>query len=215
MWDPCKMNPKEQDINYNIRTNCHKCTPLRIIAQKRINLPRLEMWNLQTSLAILGTLCFTAVSGYKNGKVEKSCESMMPEHHSQPNTTASPYTLTVNASKFSPGVDIRGEGGNKTQRPCINQLSFLPIQMFWVEQSVALIIDSSTVHSHSLWKWALWRLSNSGPRCHKPWWISRWLVRIGRSQDFSAFDMQQHRGTLKWRLRCPQSINHQCCKQLC
>ncbi|XP_051718363.1 putative ferric-chelate reductase 1 isoform X2 [Ctenopharyngodon idella] len=65
------------------------------------------MWNLQTSLAIFGTLCLTAVSGYKNGKVEKSCESMMPEHHSQPNTTASPYTLTVNASKFSPGMDIR------------------------------------------------------------------------------------------------------------
>uniref|UniRef100_A0A671PNY9 Putative ferric-chelate reductase 1 n=1 Tax=Sinocyclocheilus anshuiensis TaxID=1608454 RepID=A0A671PNY9_9TELE len=65
------------------------------------------MWNLQTALAILGTLCLTSISGYKNGKVEKSCESMMPEHHSQPNTTASPYTLTVNASKFSPGDNIR------------------------------------------------------------------------------------------------------------
>ncbi|KTG38342.1 hypothetical protein cypCar_00023079 [Cyprinus carpio] len=32
---------------------------------------------------------------------------MMPEHHSQPNTTASPYTLTVNARKFSPGDYIR------------------------------------------------------------------------------------------------------------
>ncbi|KAL0200462.1 hypothetical protein M9458_003649, partial [Cirrhinus mrigala] len=32
---------------------------------------------------------------------------MMPIHHSQPNTTASPYTLTVNASKFSPGDNIR------------------------------------------------------------------------------------------------------------
>uniref|UniRef100_A0A8C2D5Q8 Ferric-chelate reductase 1a n=1 Tax=Cyprinus carpio TaxID=7962 RepID=A0A8C2D5Q8_CYPCA len=65
------------------------------------------MWNLQTALAILGTLCLTSISGYKNGKVEKSCESMMPEHHSQPNTTASPYTLTVNARKFSPGDNIR------------------------------------------------------------------------------------------------------------
>ncbi|XP_050950493.1 putative ferric-chelate reductase 1 [Labeo rohita] len=65
------------------------------------------MWNLQTALAILGTLCLTSISGYKNGKVEKSCESMMPIHHSQPNTTASPYTLTVNASKFSPGDNIR------------------------------------------------------------------------------------------------------------
>ncbi|KAI2667478.1 hypothetical protein H4Q32_003971 [Labeo rohita] len=66
-----------------------------------------KMWNLQTALAILGTLCLTSISGYKNGKVEKSCESMMPIHHSQPNTTASPYTLTVNASKFSPGDNIR------------------------------------------------------------------------------------------------------------
>uniref|UniRef100_A0A8C1NIN8 Ferric-chelate reductase 1a n=1 Tax=Cyprinus carpio TaxID=7962 RepID=A0A8C1NIN8_CYPCA len=49
----------------------------------------------------------TFANGYKNGKVEKSCESMMPEHHSQPNTTASPYTLTVNARKFSPGDNIR------------------------------------------------------------------------------------------------------------
>uniref|UniRef100_A0A8C1R6K4 Ferric-chelate reductase 1a n=1 Tax=Cyprinus carpio TaxID=7962 RepID=A0A8C1R6K4_CYPCA len=73
----------------------------------RITLPLLKMWNLQTALAILGTLCLTSISGYKNGKVEKSCESMMPEHHSQPNTTASPYTLTVNARKFSPGDNIR------------------------------------------------------------------------------------------------------------
>uniref|UniRef100_A0A8C1SB20 Ferric-chelate reductase 1a n=1 Tax=Cyprinus carpio TaxID=7962 RepID=A0A8C1SB20_CYPCA len=68
----------------------------------------LEMWNLQTALAILWTLCFlSSISGYKNGKVEKSCASMMPEHHSQPNTTASPYTLTVNTSQFSPGDNIR------------------------------------------------------------------------------------------------------------
>ncbi|XP_073705971.1 putative ferric-chelate reductase 1 isoform X2 [Garra rufa] len=65
------------------------------------------MQNLQTALVILGTLCLTSTSGYKNGKVEKSCESMMPDHHSQPNTTASPYTVTVNASKFSPGDNIR------------------------------------------------------------------------------------------------------------
>ncbi|KAF4117120.1 putative ferric-chelate reductase 1 isoform X2 [Onychostoma macrolepis] len=73
----------------------------------RIALPLLEMWNLQAALAIFGTLCLTSINGYKNGKVEKSCESMMPEHHSQPNTTASPYTLTANASKFSPGDNIR------------------------------------------------------------------------------------------------------------
>uniref|UniRef100_A0A672T281 Ferric chelate reductase 1 n=1 Tax=Sinocyclocheilus grahami TaxID=75366 RepID=A0A672T281_SINGR len=66
----------------------------------------LETWNLQTALAILGTLCLTSISGYKNEKVEKSCESMMPEHHSQHNTTASPYTLTVNTSQFSPGDNI-------------------------------------------------------------------------------------------------------------
>lgn len=76
----------------------------------RIALPLLEMWNLQTALAIFGTLCLTSINGYKNGKVEKSCESMMPEHHSQPNTTACPYTLTVNASKFSPGDNIKGKG---------------------------------------------------------------------------------------------------------
>uniref|UniRef100_A0A673IKJ3 Ferric-chelate reductase 1a n=1 Tax=Sinocyclocheilus rhinocerous TaxID=307959 RepID=A0A673IKJ3_9TELE len=73
------------------------------------------MWNLQTALAILRTLCLTSISGYKNGKVEKSCESMMPEHHSQPNTTASPYTLTVNTSQFSPGDNIGGKGRNVAQ----------------------------------------------------------------------------------------------------
>ncbi|XP_026062242.1 putative ferric-chelate reductase 1 isoform X2 [Carassius auratus] len=73
----------------------------------RIALPLLKMWNLQTILAIFGSLCLTSISAYKNGKVEKSCESMMPEHHSQPNTTGSPYTLTVDARKFSPGDNIR------------------------------------------------------------------------------------------------------------
>lgn len=67
----------------------------------------LEMGNLRTALAILISLCLTSVSGYKNGKVEKSCESMLPEHHSNPNTTACPYTLTVSVSKFSPGDQIK------------------------------------------------------------------------------------------------------------
>ncbi|XP_051554321.1 putative ferric-chelate reductase 1 [Myxocyprinus asiaticus] len=65
------------------------------------------MSKLQTALAILGTLCLAAVSGYKNGKVEKACESMIPEHHGHPNTTVSPYTLTVNVSKFNLGDHIK------------------------------------------------------------------------------------------------------------
>lgn len=165
------------------------------IHRKGITLPLLEMWNLQTSLAIVGTLCLTAVCGYKNGKVEKSCESMMPEHHSQPNTTASPYTLTVNASKFSPGVDIRGER-RKQNTYELNNSHFCQFRCFELNNQLPVFIDTSTVHSHSLWKWALWRLFNSGPRCYKPWWISCWLIRIGRSQDFSASDVQQHRGTV-------------------
>lgn len=91
--------------------------------QMRIALPLLKMWNLQTILAILGTLCLTSISAYKNGKVEKSCESMMPEHHSQPNTTGSPYTLTVDARKFSPGDNIRG----KTYELTNHYYFFLPV----------------------------------------------------------------------------------------
>uniref|UniRef100_A0A671MWB8 Uncharacterized protein n=1 Tax=Sinocyclocheilus anshuiensis TaxID=1608454 RepID=A0A671MWB8_9TELE len=37
------------------------------------------------------TLCLTSISGYKNGKVEKSCEI---------------HALTVNTSQFSPGDNI-------------------------------------------------------------------------------------------------------------
>ncbi|XP_055058388.2 putative ferric-chelate reductase 1 [Misgurnus anguillicaudatus] len=65
------------------------------------------MGNLRTVLAILGTLLLTIISGYKNGKVEKACDSMMPDHHSYPNTTACPYTLTVSVSKFRPGDQIK------------------------------------------------------------------------------------------------------------
>lgn len=68
----------------------------------------LEMCNLRTALAILVNLCLTAVSGYENGKVEKACESMLPEHHSNPNTTVCPYALTVSVNKFSPGDQIKG-----------------------------------------------------------------------------------------------------------
>lgn len=67
----------------------------------------LDMFNLQTALAVLAALCLT-VSGYKNGKVEKACESMLPEHHNHPNTTTSPYTLTASVSQFSPGDQIKG-----------------------------------------------------------------------------------------------------------
>lgn len=65
-----------------------------------------EIRNLQTAFAVLVT-CLT-VSGFKNGKVEKACASMLPEHHGHPNTTTSPYTLTVNVCKFSPGDQIPG-----------------------------------------------------------------------------------------------------------
>ncbi|XP_056597428.1 putative ferric-chelate reductase 1 [Triplophysa dalaica] len=66
----------------------------------------LDICNLQTALAVLAALCLS-VSGYKNGKVEKACESMLPEHHNHPNTTTSPYTLTASVSQFSPGDQIK------------------------------------------------------------------------------------------------------------
>uniref|UniRef100_A0A4W4GP04 Ferric-chelate reductase 1a n=1 Tax=Electrophorus electricus TaxID=8005 RepID=A0A4W4GP04_ELEEL len=47
------------------------------------------------------------ITSYRNGKVEKVCESMVPRHGGEPNTTAIPYTLTVDTSEFSPGDHIQ------------------------------------------------------------------------------------------------------------
>ncbi|XP_017576664.2 putative ferric-chelate reductase 1 isoform X2 [Pygocentrus nattereri] len=60
---------------------------------------------LCTILLFCGTL--TSVTGYKNGKVEQSCDSMVPKHGGQANTTASPYTLSVDSTAFKPGDHIR------------------------------------------------------------------------------------------------------------
>ncbi|KAK1785849.1 hypothetical protein P4O66_003221 [Electrophorus voltai] len=60
---------------------------------------------LRTALMAFGILA--SVTSYRNGKVEKVCESMVPRHGGEPNTTAIPYTLTVDTSEFSPGDHIQ------------------------------------------------------------------------------------------------------------
>ncbi|XP_056329966.1 putative ferric-chelate reductase 1 isoform X2 [Danio aesculapii] len=97
------------------------------------------MCYLQTVLVILAALSFPVINGYKNGKVQKACESMMPEHHSQPNITASPYTLTVNASKFSPGDNIR-----------VTLSGSEPFEGFLIQARDATNIDGSAIGSFKL-----------------------------------------------------------------
>uniref|UniRef100_A0A8B9H5I9 Ferric-chelate reductase 1a n=1 Tax=Astyanax mexicanus TaxID=7994 RepID=A0A8B9H5I9_ASTMX len=47
------------------------------------------------------------VTGYKNGKVEKACDTMVPGHGGHPNTTTSPYTLNVGTKTFKSGDHIK------------------------------------------------------------------------------------------------------------
>ncbi|KAJ8274443.1 hypothetical protein COCON_G00090680 [Conger conger] len=65
-----------------------------------------RLWSL---LLALVTVCGVTVEGFKNGKVAVACDSMAPLHdqpspHIQP---SSPYMITVDKSKFSPGDMIK------------------------------------------------------------------------------------------------------------
>ncbi|KAK7944593.1 hypothetical protein WMY93_000321 [Mugilogobius chulae] len=46
------------------------------------------------------------VQSYANGRVTKACSSMEPHHHSQGQTSPSPYQLHTNVSSFSPGEHV-------------------------------------------------------------------------------------------------------------
>lgn len=65
-------------------------------------------WGPSCLLSLLLFPCLWApVMSYANGKVSKACGSMEPHHHSQGQTSPSPYYLQTNASTFSPGDHIQ------------------------------------------------------------------------------------------------------------
>ncbi|XP_076833522.1 putative ferric-chelate reductase 1 [Brachyhypopomus gauderio] len=89
--------------------------------------------------ALLSFAILASVTGYRNGKVEKSCESMVPRHGGEPNTTTSPYSLTVDTSKFSPGDHVQVTlSGSK------------PFEGFLIEARDARSVDGPAVGSFIL-----------------------------------------------------------------
>ncbi|XP_075688333.1 putative ferric-chelate reductase 1 [Rhinoderma darwinii] len=46
------------------------------------------------------------VSTFSNGLVYKSCDTMMPEHRTVPQTTEPPYSLSASSYSYRPGVEI-------------------------------------------------------------------------------------------------------------
>ncbi|XP_067220164.1 putative ferric-chelate reductase 1 [Chanodichthys erythropterus] len=52
-------------------------------------------------------VCLRGVTSFPNGKVEESCESMTPNHPEfKPQTSSSPYKVSVNSTTFTPGQTI-------------------------------------------------------------------------------------------------------------
>uniref|UniRef100_A0A3B4AFN3 Ferric-chelate reductase 1a n=1 Tax=Periophthalmus magnuspinnatus TaxID=409849 RepID=A0A3B4AFN3_9GOBI len=64
----------------------------------------MSQWCLSCFLLLL-SLCLP-VWPYPNGKVTQSCTSLEPYHHSQGQSSPSPYLLQANASSFSPGDHV-------------------------------------------------------------------------------------------------------------
>ncbi|KAG5847386.1 putative ferric-chelate reductase 1 [Anguilla anguilla] len=64
----------------------------------------LRLWSL-----LLAAVCGVTVEGFKNGKVTAACDSMVPLHdqHSPSVQPSSPYMVTVDKRKFSPGDKIK------------------------------------------------------------------------------------------------------------
>lgn len=63
---------------------------------------------LKIVLSLVSALLFKTVAAYSNGKIRSACESLKPEHGYSSSTDPSPYKVTVNSSKFSPGDQIQG-----------------------------------------------------------------------------------------------------------
>ncbi|KAJ4431432.1 hypothetical protein ANN_20029 [Periplaneta americana] len=59
----------------------------------------------------------THIIAYKSGAPETVCDSMIPDHHSTPKTTPSPYTISVskNSIKAGESVQVTLAGAKNTQ----------------------------------------------------------------------------------------------------
>ncbi|KAG9338441.1 hypothetical protein JZ751_025845 [Albula glossodonta] len=58
-------------------------------------------------LLAVATMFLVTAEGYRNGKVSASCDNMRPNHSHESNNGSSPYTITVDKNKFSPGDQIK------------------------------------------------------------------------------------------------------------
>ncbi|XP_041126579.1 putative ferric-chelate reductase 1 [Polyodon spathula] len=67
----------------------------------------MELNMLGLLLLLVPAIFFDPVNGYKNGKVTESCRSMKPGHGHPSQPFPSPYTVTVDKSKFSTGDQIK------------------------------------------------------------------------------------------------------------
>jgi hypothetical protein len=57
------------------------------------------------------------ITAFKSGAPEEACDSMIPDHHSTPQSTQSPYTITLNKSKVKAGdiVEVTLSGSDSTK----------------------------------------------------------------------------------------------------
>ena len=53
-------------------------------------------------------LLFAVVAAYPDGAPLSVCDSMMPKHGAAPQKSRSPYTITLNATTYSPKDVING-----------------------------------------------------------------------------------------------------------
>lgn len=57
------------------------------------------------------------ITAYKSGAPETVCDTMIPEHHTAPQSTPSPYTITPNKFKIKAGdpVEVTIAGSDSTK----------------------------------------------------------------------------------------------------
>ena len=60
-------------------------------------------------VAVLVVMLAAAVSAFPSGPAEGSCYNMYPIHGAEAQTSAAPYTITVNKATYSPGEQLEGE----------------------------------------------------------------------------------------------------------
>ncbi|MGH0160902.1 UNVERIFIED_CONTAM: hypothetical protein FKN15_010410 [Acipenser sinensis] len=67
----------------------------------------MDLSMLKLLLLLVPAIFLDPVNGYGNGKVTESCRSMKPGHGHPSQSLPSPYTVTVDKSKFSTGDQIK------------------------------------------------------------------------------------------------------------